>query len=314
MSETKSVIASSPETLSNGLSPELLQIAESPEFVEWFGDWRHPDAETPVSKIRSSVTGQPSVYYHGTNREFEEFHHPSERSGMSNFDMEHDYEGIYLADNTESVHEYADPLGAHFNGRLGLIGNNFNAKTYKEAFDVWNEFLDSARQRDGRVIIEERDSQIAPEDAVDAYESKKINFSSTVKFDGKVLGWYGELLQELGGQFPQPDDELESYHSFFPEVEAKLASLKEKDNIEILMPKRAKPRVIPVFVKSLNPLPKPSTNGFLGIDAAFAQGFREIEAQPEEAYDSIVVDSKTNGNLIAVFSPDQLWQIHGKAA
>lgn len=294
------------------LAPHLQELVRSPEFIEWFGDWQNNPHGPTTSKIIDDETGEPQIYYHGTNRQFD-ISQPRTTDGparLSNFGLEHDHSGTYITDTDNFAKQYADPIGADFGSHVLNISSKYEVTTYQEVFGIWNDMLRACQQRSGRIQIQEDSRSLGIDEFSSALQQGVISYSSAFLFDGKPMGHVGEMLHIFGGDFPQQEDELVPYHSLYPATEERLDQL-EASSGRMLMIKKATPRVIPVFVKSNTPLTLEALEGGrfgVDIDNTFSQGFDTIQSHPDAQYDAVAVKDSTGriGTNIAILDPSQL--------
>lgn len=72
-SSESSTLATSINGQSSQLTPTQYERVNSPEFMDWFGDWKTAyelDDYTGVSKVINPTTAEPYVLYHGTDADF----------------------------------------------------------------------------------------------------------------------------------------------------------------------------------------------------------------------------------------------------
>lgn len=281
------------------LSPENQAFVGTVEFQEWFGD-----------SVMRSEAGEPLLFYHGTNRQFKHFTHPSQLPGLGNHDLAHDRAGIYFFDSEFQVRQYADPLGAAFNEHFNMLSRVSGQDSWQGAINFWTRFVRSAADDDGRVTIaHELDShRYNPRQLQEALAVGALNYVSYLMYDGKVMGQLGEYLQVLGGALPGADDELVPYHSMYGNVQQQML----RHNLageHILIPKRALGRIIPLFIKATNPHVTTIDNdcGRGEFDSACHQGVAAHNEDPN--FDAVIVDfwidyEPVKGGL--VFDPNQL--------
>ncbi|HEX5554714.1 MAG TPA: hypothetical protein VFX43_15835 [Chitinophagaceae bacterium] len=303
------------------LSSAQQEQVHSAKFIEWFGDWENDPDGADTSKIVNPDTGEPKVFYHGTNRQFDisEAPEPGAPATLSNHGLDHDYKGIYVSDSPELSAQYADPLGAHFVTTMNNLASSFGFKKDKPsgegflqdmiaasrldeenlpgAIGKWNEILASCQARDGRLKIEEGGEEYDIDDFHELLERGVINYSSSLSFDGIGVSWVGEMLQTYGGRFLGREDELMPYSSLYPEHQ-KIVEAQAGAGNQILIPAYARPRIIPVFIRSVNPLYVRMAQGheFKALDSAFAGGFAAIEAEPGKKHDAIVAIDEFEGS------------------
>jgi hypothetical protein len=169
----------------------------------------------------------------------------------------------------------------------------------------------SCQADDGAVVISEGFSEPKEypiRDFAARLEDGDINFGSTVKFNGVAISWLGEFLTEVGGSPPNREDELTPYESLYPGVQSILDKLALSGK-ELLIPARAKPRIIPVFVKAVEPLVMTvEDSNMQSMDIAFADGFKTLESEPDSKHDAVIANGEgtVSGVNIAVLSPRQL--------
>jgi hypothetical protein len=116
------------------------------------------------------------------------------------------------------------------------------------------------------------------------------------------------MLQVYGGRFPVAEDKLVPYKSLYAPYKEKVEEYARQGN-QLLVPDNASPRIIPVFIRSLNPLKVTASGDFRGLDSAFATGFDVLEAQPE-TYDAILASEaedspRSIGTNMAVLDSSQ---------
>jgi hypothetical protein len=301
----------SPHPTESKLSVAQQAEVRSPEFTEWFGDWQRGPDSPATSKIVDPASGEPQIFYHGTNREFDI---SAERGGgpqLSNFGLDHDYTGIYVAASAEFAKQYADPIGASWDESMSHLARVFGKTNYTEVLDVWNDMMLSCQADDGAVVISEGFSEPKEYpigDFAGRLENGDVNFGSTVMFNGTTVCWLGEFLTEVGGSPPRREDELVAYTSLYPAVQLTLDKLALSGK-ELLIPARAMPRIIPVFVKAVEPLVIPvEDSGMQSMDMAFADGFRGLESDSTSKHDAVIANGEgtISGVNIAVLSPSQL--------
>ncbi|HEX5797539.1 MAG TPA: hypothetical protein VFX86_04065 [Candidatus Saccharimonadales bacterium] len=311
------------------LSPAQQEQVHSPDFISWFGDWQNDPDALDTSKIVNSQTGEPQVFYHGTNRQFDiSISMGSQDPAMlSNHGMDHDYKGIYVTDTPELAAQFADPLGSKFITVMNNIAFRFGFKelasgtlieqmeaantldedAFPNVIKKWNEVLGSCQQRDGRVKIIEQGKEYDIDDYHQLLEEGTITFSSSFSFDGVHVSHLGEMLQLYGGRFPDSDEELLPYKSLYSAHQRYVEQQASLGN-QILLPANASPRIIPVFIKSLHPLHVSASGDFRGVDSAFEKGFDILEDNSGE-YDSIVAEgegsNRSIGTNIAVLDSKQ---------
>ena len=296
------------------LSPELQAMVRTDEFTEWFGDWQNDPNAATTSKIVDPDTGEPQVFYHGTNRDFEleDIRKPAV-GDLSNFGLSHDYEGIFLTESHDLAKQYADPLGNEFRQILMHVARHGENGSWLDAFEKWNDLMTACQQRDPRVSVADFDSDekgINLEQFDQNIAAGKAKFDQVVKLDGEVIMPVGEFLQFIGGKFPKSEDDLVAYESLHSDAQQMLDAYAKRGG-KLLIPEYATTRIIPVFVKSLKPvrvdIDNPTHVGMV-VDHAFADGFDQIKANPEAGYDSVVVGgSKTPfGTNIAILHAEQL--------
>lgn len=305
------------------LSPQLQELVRSADFIAWFGDWQGDPQGSQTSKMVDPETGEPQLFYHGTNRQFDisQPRNPNE-TGFSNHDLDIDGKGVYSTDLEEFAMQYADPLGAAWQENISNLVHKLELKTWSQIFQAWNDIVTSCQQRDGRVTITRSRNTSNPEIKhsfdIGTFErliaEGKADFADSVELDGKNIMWAGELLQILGGKFPSPQDELAPYKSLYPDARARVEWY-ESQGGRLLIPAYAEPRIVPVFVKAFQPLEMELRDGSMrSMDSAFDNGFRAIESDPQSSYDAVVTKERNAlqvadiiyGKNVAVLSSEQL--------
>lgn len=322
----QSPVTSAPEAISGSdskLAPHLQELVRSPGFVAWFGDWQHDPQGPTVSKMLDAGTGEPQLFYHGTNRQFD-ISQPIDpnKVGFSNHDLDIDGKGIFLTDSEEFAMQYADPLGAAWQENVSNLVHKLGLETWSQIFQAWNEVVTSSQHRDGGVTITQSGNTSTPAKkhtfGVAEFErliaEGKADFAASIELNGRNIMWAGELLPILGGRFPGPQDELVPYKSLYPDVQERIEWY-ESQGGKLLIPAYAQPRVVPVFVKSVKPLELELKDGSMkAMDSAFDAGFRTMESSPESGYDAIVTKERPPlqtgdiiyGKNVAVLDPEQL--------
>ncbi len=294
------------------LSPELQLMVRSDEFKAWFGDWQNDPSGAQTSKMIDAETGEPQLFYHGTNRQFDAFErHETTKQAypFTNVGLEHDTQGIYATASAKIAEQYADPLGFDWNNTMYNIGQRFNLGYYSEVIDLWNDLLASCQRNDGSVSIKERDTEFSTSDIAQLAAEKTISHASFLMYKGEVVMWVGEFLQLIGGRFPTQEDQLVPYKPLVAATKQKVESLIEEGGSTMLIPDYAEPRILPVFVKALNPLEEKVDGGPQSVDMAFANGFHTMQTHPNEGHDAVIANGKGTGfdvNL-AVIHPEQLF-------
>lgn len=299
----------SPKEPSGSFNQDLTDSLERQQVIKELNEWLEG------SKLVDAKTGEPKIFYHGTNRQFDELRHPHELNALSNSGLDHDQQGIYLTDTPENARQYADPLGSDetFTEVMAQFLEVADERSWAGAVDAWNSFQQSCIDRDGMVTIEDRNNpgqKLDLEALPQAIADGSANFTNFVYYKGKLLGQLGELQQVLGGKLPGADDTLEEYHSLFESTQRLVNGIKVGHKAVVQIPTRAKPRILPYYVKATNPLEE---TVYLTVakqmDNALARDI-DVALASNGAIDAVLVHSDTDGedcgsNLV-VFDPQNL--------
>lgn len=258
--------AKAPNGEKSNLPPPLWALVRTDSFKRWFGNWEdNPEASSRIV----DENGEPKLFYHGTQREFDEFN-PNAPSATEDIGINN--RAIFLTDNLSQAKGYANYLRQAAMETIdlfkGQLASQISEPNTDQLIEAWNSFM----------------SAVATGKYVEKTETGSVE--ATIEIDGReavLRSLRDELVIYFDGTLPTTDNQLELVES----------------GKYLMPPALVRPRrVVSCFIKSKSPQIETSTDW--DFDRSFESGL-------SKSGDSVLVEVASNaGNIQRVPSQTML--------